>query len=365
MAQQVNTNVGNGLFTSEDVKAWYAANPLPASKVEASFPRSFTDQEMWSTVSPTDDLSNVQAVQMNADSPVPVIGNSGLAKVSGDFMVAGLGVKMEGKEIAEFEKRAAYFASNGTDAAALDMVNYYGNFSARVRAAQMVHYAVSCWGIVSNACKLTLDATISPFIQGVASVEYPLSAWQKNAVTTSWADKTALILNDIQSAVSTGEANGKNFTKIFINQTWFNYVRNNEQIQKYCATTIGNLTSTYTQPTLEAVNSMLSVAFDGAVEFEIVKDKFKRLQTNGTYAQSSIFQDGVAVFAQSLVLGRFGWRNLPGVNPTIESREDFYTVGTVRNADPNMIKVYTKSESNGIVDTFADNFYLKINAVAW
>ena len=245
------------------------------------------------------------------------------------------------------------------------MTDYYGNFAARVRSAQMVHYAASCWGIISNACSLTLDATISPFMQGAATVAYPVATWQKNAVTTSWADKTALILNDIKSAVETGETNGKNFTKIFINQTWFNRIRNNEQIQKYCATTIGNLTSTYTQPTLEAVNSMLAVAFDGMVEFEIVADKVKRLQANGTYAQSSIFQDGVAVFAQSLVLGRFGYRDLPGVNPTIESREDFYTVGTVRQSDPNMIKVYTKSESNGIIDTYGDNFYLKINAVAW
>ena len=365
MSQQILTNVGNGLFTSEDVRAWYAVNPLPASKVEASFPRSFTDQEMWATASPVDDLSNVSAVAMNADSPVPVMGNSGLAKVSGDFMTAGLAVKMEGKEIAEFEKRKNYFNSNGTGAAALSLSDYYGNFASRVRSAQMAHYAASCWGILSNACTLTLNATVSPFMQGVASVAYPLSAWQKSAVTTAWSDKTALILNDIQSAVSTGETNGKNFTKIFINQTWFNHIRNNEQIQKYCATTIGNLTSTYTQPTLAAVNSMLAVAFDGAVEFVIIDEKIKRLQTNGTYAQSSIFADGVAVFAQSLVLGRFGYRALPGINPAVESQEDFYTIGTVRQSDPNMIKVYTKSESNGIIDTFADNFYLKINAVAW
>lgn len=366
MGQIINTNIGNGLFTSADVKAWYARNPLPASKVDASFPLSFTTQNKWETVSLAEDMDNVAAVSMDANSPVPVIGNPGYSKASGDFMQAGLGVKMEGKEIEEFERLRDIFLSSGVNADGIDAANYMGNFARRARNAQAVHRSSSCWGLVSSACSLSLNSVNSPFMRSVAPVEYPLDAWQKSAVTTSWADKTALILTDIENAVNTGKANGRNLTKIFINDTWFNYVRNNEQIQKYCSTVIGNLTGTQTKPTVAMVNDMLANTFNGVtVEFVMIDEKVRRLQANGSFALASAFNDGVAVFAQSTVLGRFGWKKLPGTDPSAEVAESFFTLGTIRQVNPNMVEIYTKSESNGIVDTFADNFYLKINAVAW
>lgn len=48
-----------------------------------------------------------------------------------------------------------------------------------------------------------------------------------------------------------------------------------------------------------------------------------------------------------------------------ETYESFFTVGNYKNVDPSYSKIYVKGKGFPVVDTYADNFYLKADAVAW
>jgi hypothetical protein len=202
-------------------------------------------------------------------------------------------------------------------------------------------------------------------MQGITAMDYGVDSWQKNNVTTSWANAGAEILTDIASVIDAGKVYGKNYLVMYVNKKWLTHIRNNTQIQKYCATLVANLFNTQAPPTLEAINTMLGQYFDVQVKFEMVDEVVTRAKADGTKVSENPFADGVAVFAQSSVLGHFEWNCIPIVDATRETYESFFLVGNYKQIDPSYSKMYAKGRGFPVIDTYAENFYLKIDAVAW
>ena len=73
----------------------------------------------------------------------------------------------------------------------------------------------------------------------------------------------------------------------------------------------------------------------------------------------------MAVFSASKVMGHFEWNGIPIVDPTGETYESFFLVGNYKEIDPSYSKIYAKGRGFPVVDSYADNFYLKVDAVAW
>ena len=353
------------MLTVQDILGWYQDNPLPVSQAQTVFPLVQSDQKTWKTISNNALLTNEAADPISLNSKVPVSGRAGYKDVMGEMASFGKGREMTADDIEKFEDLKRKFATLKNPAVAQQLIDFYGNDLAFVRKAMVAEMSYLSWALVSNACNISFVAANSPYMQGITAMDYGVEAWQKNAVTTSWADPAAEILDDIQSAIDLGDTYSKSFLEITINRKWFTYVRNNTQIQKYCATMVQNLYSTQAPPTLEAINAMLDQYFNRPVRFNVVDEKITRSSLEDVKTTANPFADGVAVFSQVRQLGHFEWNGIPILDPSRETYESFFLVGNYKEIDPSYSKIYAKGRGFPVVDTYADNFYLKINAVAW
>ena len=135
--------------------------------------------------------------------------------------------------------------------------------------------------------------------------------------------------------------------------------------EAYAATLVQSITSTQAPPTLAQVNTLLEDYFNVGIKFEIVDEKVVRSSLNGVKTTANPFADGVAVFCEQTVLGHYEWNQVPITDGSRETYENFFLVGNILKIDPSYSKIYAKGRGFPVVDTYADNFYLKIDAVAW
>jgi hypothetical protein len=365
MAKEQPVIVGS-MLTVQDIMGWYEDNPLPPSKAEASFPMvRNTKSQTWRTISNMGLLQNEAADPISLNSSVPVAGREGYQDITGDMVSFGKGREMTADDIEKFEELKIKFQELKNPAAAQDLLNFYGADLAFVRNAMNVEMSYLDWALVSNACNISFVAANSPYIQGLAAMDYSLSTWQKDNVGTSWSNIAAEILDDIESVLDTADVYGKTYLVIFINKTWMTYVRKNTQIQKYCATLVQNLYNTQSAPTLEAINAMLTEYFNMDIRFEVISEKVTRVSRNNVKTTAVPFADGVVVFAQSTILGHFEWNAIPITDTTKETYESFFLVGNIKNVDPSYSKIYAKGRGFPVVDSYPDNFYLRVNATPW
>ena len=365
MAKKQPLVVGN-LISVQDIMAWYEAYPLKPTKADASFPLvENTKGKTWKTVSNASLNLNVMADPISLNSKVPVDGRNGFKAIGGEMAPFGKGREMDADGIEKFEELKIHFAELKNGANAARLIAYYGDDLAYVRSACVNQKNYLSWALISSACDLGFVTANSPYMQGLANMDYAVEAWQKDVNATSWANAASLIIDDIQSALSLAKAQNKAFNTITINSIWFEYVRLNTQIQKYSATMVQNLYSTQTPPTLEAINTMLGQYFGKPIQFNVIDEDYTRMNLDGTATTANPFSDGVAVFSNTPLLGHFEWNRIPIIDPTLETIESFFTVGSVTTVNPNMAETYSKGRGMPVIDSFADNFYLKINAIAW
>jgi hypothetical protein len=367
MGQSKNKPVTIGsILNVEDVNAWFYDNPVEPTRAEEFFP---LDQNLkgltWKTISNQTSYSNEAADPISSKSSVPVSGREGFQDIIGEMTEFGKGYEWDADEIEKFNKLVQDFATLGNQAAAQRLINYYGNDLAKIRNAMRVQMSYMDWAVISDACQFGFLASNSPFYQGLTTMQYPVQSWQKNEVATSWSDPAALILDDIQSVLDTGETYGKRYLDIIINKKWFNYVRQNDQIKTQTISLVSSLVGAENNPNLETINNMLSSYFDVAVKFVVIDETVTRADLNDTKSVANPFKDGVAVFSQGGTLGRFEWNALPITDSTIETAESFMTIGNYVKVDPNYAKFYGKGRGFPVIDTYRDNFYLKVDAVAW
>jgi hypothetical protein len=353
------------MLTSNDISAWYQDNPFPLGTIDAYFPLEENMEDTWKTIAPISYMTNEAADPLSQHSSIPVSGRNGFKIIMGGMAEFGKGREMDSKEIEKFETLKRRFAATKNPQVAQQLINYYGGDLAFLRTSMMAEKLYLCYAILSNACNIGFVAANSPYMQGITAMDYAVETWQKNNVTTSWANIASLILDDIESVRATAEARGKVLTKIKINKTWFNYVRNNTQVQKYCASLVSTLLGTQSLPTLEAINSMMASHFNTDIQFEVINELVTRANADGTKTTTNPFADGVAVFTATSQVGRFEWNPIYIDDATRETAESFFITGNYKNIDPNYNKIYVKGKGFPVVDTYADNFYLKINAVAW
>jgi hypothetical protein len=355
----------DSILTVQDIQAWYISNPLPTPAAQLTFPLVETTQETWKTRSNLSLRTNEAADLISSLSTVPVAGRPGYKDIMGDMIEFGKGREMTAEDIEKFEKLKLEFATYKNATAAQQLVDYYGDDLSFVRNAMNSQMTDLCWSLVSNACNIEFVAANSPYFQGITAMDYAVEAWQKDAVATAWSDSSALILDDIESILDVGDDYDKVFTHIKLNKKWFNYVRKNEQIQKYAATLTQNLFSTQSPPTLAQINETLENYFDQPVIMEVVDEKITRASRDDVKTTANPFADGVAIFSQQSALGHFEWKKLASIDQTRETYESFFLVGNYKKIDPSYSKIYAKGKGFPVVDTYADNFYLKIDAVAW
>jgi hypothetical protein len=353
------------LITVQDIQGWYQDNPLMPSKATQAFPLVQSDSKTWKTLSNASLLMNEAADPISLNSKVPVAGRPGYQDVLGEMASFGKGREMTADDIEKFEELKRKFQELKNPSVAQQLIDFYGNDLRFVRQAMAAEMSYLSWALVSNACNISFLAANSPYMQGLTAMDYGVESWQKDAVATSWANSAALILDDIQGILDVAETHSKNLLTITVNKTWFQHIRNNTQIQKYAATLVQNLFTTQGPPTLEAINALFDSYFGMPVMLEVVDEKITRASRLDVKTTSNPFADGVAVFSTSKVLGHFEWNGIPIVDPSRETYESFFLVGNVLEIDPSYSKIYAKGRGFPVVDSYSDNFYLKINAVAW
>jgi len=353
------------LITVQDIQGWYLDNPVLPSKAEQAFPLVQSDQKTWKTLSNSSLLVNEAADPISLNSKVPVAGRPGYKDVLGEMVSFGKGREMTADAIEKFEELKAKFAELNNPAVAQQLLDYYGDDLRFVRTAMRAEMSYLSWALISAACEIGFVTANSPYMQGITAMDYSVESWQKDAVATTWANSAAQILDDIASALALGDTHSKSFMEITMNQTWFNHVRNNTQVQSYTATFVQSLLSTQSPPTLAQINQMLAQYFDFPVVINVVDEKVTRSSIADVKTTVNPFSNGVAVFSQVKQLGHFEWNGIPIIEPSRETYEDFYLIGNYKEIDPSYSKIYAKGRGFPVIDTYADNFYLKLDTIAW
>lgn len=356
----------NSLLTIQDIMAWYKDNPWPLGSIDSYFPLDIALGDTWETIQNQDRLKNEAADPVSKHAPIPVSGREGYKKVLGGFASMGKGREMTSEELEKFEYLKRLFQQVKNPAAAAQLVAFYGNDLAYIRTAIEAQRIYLCWALLSNACSISFSATNSIYFQGITSMDYPVAAWQKDAVATAWSNPAALILDDIKSVATAAEAQGIYYAEIKINSVWFDYVRANTQIKAQTRSLLSVLTSADTNPTLEDINNMLLKYFTGLqIKFVVVDEKITRGALDGTKSTANPFANGVAVFTVGTQVGRFVYKAPFILDASKEALENYFIVGTKWGTDPNYLKNYSKAEAFPVVDTYDENYYLKIDAQAW
>lgn len=353
------------ILSVQDVQAYFQDNTILPTKAEQAFPLVNSDNTTWKTLTNNSLPLNEAADPMSLNSTIPVSGRPNYKDVIGEMTTFGKGYEWSADEIEKYNRLQANFTQLKDVAAATALLNFYGDDLSKIRNSMTAQMSYMDWSIISNACEYSFLAANSPYMQGITAMAYPVSSWQKDAVATSWANPAALILDDIQSALDTGDDNAKQFKVIYINKKWFGWIRKNTQIKNQTITLIGNLVGADNNPNLEQINTMLGSYFDDSVRFEVIDEKVTRASLTDVKTTASPFKDGVAVFAQDTQLGHFEWNRIPIIDPTREVYENFFLVGNYTQIDPSYAKIYGKGRAFPVIDTYADNFYLKVDAVAW
>jgi hypothetical protein len=353
------------MITVQDIQGWYDDNPLPPSTAELAFPLIQSDQKTWKSLSNRTQMLNEAADPISLNSTVPVAGRDGYKDIIGEMASFGKGREMDADDIEKFDELKRKMASLSNPAIAQQLINFYGDDLSYVRSAMLAEMAYLDWALVSNACNIGFVTANSPYMTGMVAMDYSVDSWQKDEVSTSWANAAAEILDDIEGILDTGEDYGKFYTLITVNKTWFGHIRKNTQIQTQCTSLAQSLIGAEVYPNLATINAMLSEYFNGQVQIRVVDEKVTRVDLNGTKTTANPFADGVAVFSQIPQLGHFEWNQVPIVDASRETRESFFLVGNILKIDPSYSKIYAKGRGFPVVDTYADNFYLRINAVEW
>lgn len=353
------------ILSVEDITAWYEDFPLEPSKAEMYFPLDESDKTSWKTISNQTTYKNEAADPISVNSTVPVSGREGYKDVIGEMTTFGKAYEWTADEIEKYNRLVSNFSTLKNQTAANRLLDYYGADLMKIRTAMKAQMAYMDWALISDACQYSFLEANSPYMRGITAMTYPVAAWQKDAVATTWADTAALILDDIQSVIDVGEIYGKTYMEIAINKKWFNYVRKNDQIKNQTISLVASLVGADNNPNLEAINNMLESYFDMSVKFVVIDETVTRASLDDVKTTANPFKDGVAVFTMGGVMGRFAWNPLPIIDPTKETAESFFTVGNYVQVDPSYAKFYGKGRAFPVIDTYLDNFYLKVDAVVW
>jgi len=355
----------SGVGQSE-MDAYFQRVPAPEMKWKTFFPPVQTLSDNWETLTNQSYSPNVAADPVALGSSAPIKSRTGTKTVSGGFGIFKVGRIKDEIEIERFNELQAK-ASQFTNADQYKQIlDFIGDDVRFCRTAALAQANSLNWALLSSACNLALVAANSPYLSSLANISYPVSSWQKIAVGTSWANAAAEIIDDIQSAISAAEAQGKVLTKIKINKTWFKHVQNNTQVQKFCATYIQNALNIQGVPTLASINSMLQTYFSSdGLQFEVIDELVSREAVDGTIVTANPFADGVAVFTTQSRVGSFQYKLLTSRPDVVSVSEDFYRIERLFESDPDLEKTLVKFKGMTVIDSYADNMYVKIDAVAW
>ena len=349
-----------------EMNAYFKRMPAPEMKWKTYFPVVQQLGDNWKTVSNQSYAVNVAADPAALGSSAPIKSRQGTDTIQGGFGVFKVARMKDESEIQEFTELVAKSGQFTSPDQFNQILDWMGNDINFVRNASLSQANYLSWALLSSACNLGYVAANSPQLTSLKNIVYPVASWQKTAVSKSWSDITALIIDDIQTAIEAAEDQGKILTKIKINKTWFKYVQKNTQVQNYAATYIANALNLVGVPTLGTINSMLQEYFSNSdLQFEVIDEKVSRELLNGTTTTANPFADGVAVFTSESRVGSLQFKSLTS-NPNIISvAEDFYTIERLYQSDPDMEKTLAKFKCMSVIDTYADNMYVKVNAVAW
>ena len=348
-----------------EMNAYFKKTPAPEMKWKTYFPVVQQLGDNWKTLSNKSYAANVASDPAALGSSAPIKSRQGTETIQGGFGVFKVGRIKDETEIQEFNELQAKAAQFTSPAQYQQILDWIGNDINFVRNAALSQANYLNWALLSSACNLGYIAANSPQLASLKNITYPVLAWQKVAVSKAWSDKTALIVDDIRTYLKAAKAKGKILTKLKINEEWFSYVQNNEQIQKFSATYVQNALNLQGVPSLETINATLSTYFRTPIAFEVIDEIVSRELADGSQTSANPFADGVMVMTMETRVGSFQFKGLTS-NPNIISNiEDFYTVERLYQSDPDLEKTLSKFKGMTAIDSYADNMYVKINAVAW
>ena len=369
MAKLQPINPTGQLLTIEDIRAYYTENQLPTAAIDVHFPLSQTLDGSWRTIMGQTNKLNIAADPIESKSSIPVSGRRGYKSVQGELATFGKAFEMDADDFERWHKLQENFARTQNADTAAQLLAFWDDDLANVRRALDNERRYLCYSLISNACSISFAAANSPYLRGLAAMEYPIESWQKDYHSgNNWNDASKDIIGDIQTYfIEPAKTRGFKIRSIKVSSTLFNYIRKNTAIQKYCATLVMNIYNTQAPPTLEAINAMLVEYFGvDAIQFEVIDDLITRENADGSYTTANPFNSVVAVGSPESTVGRFQWKQIYTESPQRETQESFFMVGSYKEEkDVPYGKVYGKAHAFPAVDAYNQMIFFKTNATVW
>jgi len=348
-----------------EMDAYFKLTPAPTTKWKEYFPVVQQLGDNWKTLTNKSYAANIAADPAALGSSAPVKSRVGTEVIQGGFGVFKIARTKDETEIQEYNELKAKVSQFTSPQQYNQILTWIGDDIDFVRNAALAQACYLNWALLSSACNLGYIAANSPQLSSLRNIAYPIQAYQKVAVSKAWSDPTALIIDDIKTYVKAAKAKGKIIKNIKINDEWFGHVQNNTQVQKFASTYVQNALNLQGVPSLETVNAMLNQYFRTPIVFDVIDEIVSREAVDGTTTSANPFADGVAVMTVEKRVGSFQFKGLSSNPNIISSVEDFYTVERLYKSDPDLEKTLSKFKGMTAIDTYADNMYIKINAVAW
>jgi len=356
------------LLTIEDIRAFYDANPLPTSAIDVHFPLSQTMDGSWRTITNAMGEMNIAADPIQNKSSIPVSGRRGYKSVQGELATFGKAFEMDAADFERWHKLQENFARAQNADAAAQLLAFWDNDLANVRRALENERRYLGYSLISNGCSLEFAAANSPYLAGLAAMQYPVQTWQKVKTGTTWTNAAATIIDDIKAFfIDLPKSKGIRIRSVKVSSELFGYIRANTQVKSYCATLVMHLMSQNIPPSLETVNAMLAIYFGvDAIQIEIIDDQITRENADGSYTTSNPFNSIMAVGSPEPAVGRFEWKQIYTESPQRETYQSFFMVGSYKEEkDVPYGKVYGKANAFPVVDAYSHMVFLKTNAAAW
>ena len=358
----VKTNLSS-LLTSADLSAYFLKYAAEIKSDDKYFRTVEHKGDNWGTIGLQGAQTNLAAGLISSNASAPVLSRPSVQSVIGSFLEFGGAFDMSSDDIQQFFDLKQAFASSGNQGDAVALLDFYGGDVARCRSIIQNEKMFLNWNLLSNACNIDITLANSTYGKSMTSTSYPLESWNKDVVATTWSNIASLIVDDIVEAVELGKTKQKKYTRMFVNPTTFNYIRKNTQVQNLCASRISVVLSSVGMPSLDTINMMFNELC--GITIVVISDYIDRESVAGIVTTGYAFNDNVVVFSESDALGHFGYKSIAIIDPSVEARQGYFIIGNSLETNPSKSTTYSKCKGFSVIDSYASNLYLKIDANAW
>ena len=167
-------------------------------------------------------------------------------------------------------------------------------------------------------------------------LDYGYLTANKFGVTTVWSNVASTPFNDIDRVLAKAKSDGHVITRLLLDKTAFDNMAKTTQAKELFAFRQGFVGSNIPTPDFDQINALFTSRYRFPIE---LVERTVRYEINGAESTQTPWQDGMAVFVTSDVVGTLTWATLAESNHPVEgvryeTADQYILVSKYRTNEP-------------------------------